>query len=180
MLYFHLFSRWQVPLAADRGAAGTQPGVQRSVPAVQVQNNASSDTPGSGQLICQRADHRWVTTGPCPVSRIIGEIQLEHGQCLVSQVSHNRNLSSVLYHRWDTTGTCPVSRIIGESQQDIFQCLASQVSHNRNVSSVCYDRWVTTGTCPVSRITGESQQELVQCLVCSPRDSCLSFQDICR
>jgi hypothetical protein len=58
MLYCHLFSRWQVPLAADRGAAGAQPGVQRSVPAVQVQNNASSDTPGGGQLTCQRADHR--------------------------------------------------------------------------------------------------------------------------
>jgi len=191
MIHCHLFSRWQVPLAADRGAAGAQPWIQWSVLAVQVQNSASPDTPGGGKLTCQRADHRWVTTGTCPVSHIIGESKQELVQCLasqvsynrtcpvsritgesqqelvkciVSQVSHNRNLSSVSYHRWVTTGTCPVSRITGESQQELVKCLVSQVSHNGNLSSVLYHR-CHNRTCPVSRITGESQRELVQCLV---------------
>jgi hypothetical protein len=31
-----------------------------------VQNHAPPDTPGGGQLTCQRADHRSVTTGTCP------------------------------------------------------------------------------------------------------------------
>jgi hypothetical protein len=53
-----LFSRWEVPLAADRGAAGAQLGVQRSVPVVPVPDNASSDSSGSRQLAGQRAHHR--------------------------------------------------------------------------------------------------------------------------
>jgi hypothetical protein len=58
----------------------------------------------------------WVTTGTCPVSRIICELQQELVQCLVSLVSHNRNLSSVSYRRWVTTRACPVSRLIATRQ----------------------------------------------------------------